>query len=118
MDAIERLREMCLEFPEAVEKPFGGHDAPAFRIRDKMFAMVSEGGEDVSVWMKALPGAQDILVGGDPGRFFVPPYVGSKGWVGVRLDVGEVPWGIIADLVNDSYRMTAPKRLLKLLDDS
>jgi predicted DNA-binding protein (MmcQ/YjbR family) len=120
MDPIERLREVCMAYPEAVEKPFGGHDAPCFRIRDKMFAMVSTGadGSNLDVWMKAEPGAQDVLVRGDPVRFFIPPYVGSKGWIGVRLDTADTPWGIIADLVNDSYRMIAPKRLLKLLDAS
>ncbi len=107
-----------MRFPEAHEKAFGGHDPPAFRVRDKMFAMVSTGDGRVSVWMKAQPGAQEVLVGGDPERFFVPPYVGKNGWIGIRLDVDGLQWGMIEDLVDDSYRMTAPKRLLKLLDDA
>jgi len=118
VDPIEKLREICMQFPEAHEKPFGGHDPPAFRVRDKMFAMVSTGDGRVSVWMKAGPGAQDVLVGGDPERFFVPPYVGKNGWIGIRLDVDGLQWGMIEDLVDDSYRMTAPKRLLKLLDEA
>jgi predicted DNA-binding protein (MmcQ/YjbR family) len=117
MDPIERLRAICMAFPEAHEKAFGGHEPPAWRVRDKMFAMVATGDGRVSVWMKAGPGAQDVLVGGDPERFFVPPYVGSKGWIGIRLDAGGVQWGMIEDLVADSYRMTAPKRLARLLDD-
>lgn len=116
MEAIERLRAICMAFPEAVEKSFGGHEPPAFRVRDKIFASVSTGDGRVSAWMKAAPGAQDVLVSGDPERFFVPPYVGKKGWVGVRLDVDGVPWGMIEDLVADSYRLIAPKRLVKLLD--
>jgi predicted DNA-binding protein (MmcQ/YjbR family) len=116
MDAIERLREMCMAYPEAVEKPFEGHDQPAFRIRDKMFAMVATGDGRISVWMKAQPGAQDVLVGGDPETFFVPPYVGSKGWIGVRIDKPDTPWGIISDLVDDSYRMIAPKRLVRQME--
>lgn len=69
-----------------------------------------------SLWCKAPPGAQEVLVGGDPDRFFVPPYVGHNGWVGVRLDRPGIDWEMVADLVTDSYRMTAPKRLLALLD--
>lgn len=112
-ESFARLREICLVLPEAVEKPFGGHTAPAFRVRDKMFASCME--SQPAVMMKAPPGAQDILVGADPERFFVPPYVGSKGWIGVRLDSG-VDWGVVADLVSDSYRLTAPKSLAKLVD--
>jgi predicted DNA-binding protein (MmcQ/YjbR family) len=118
MDAIDRLRAICMAFPEAHEKAFGGHEPPAWRIRDKMFAMVATGDGRTSVWMKAQPGAQDVLVGGDPERFFVPPYVGHKGWIGVRLDAGDVPWAMLEDLVADSYRLTAPKRLARLLEDA
>jgi predicted DNA-binding protein (MmcQ/YjbR family) len=100
-----------MAFPEAAEKPFGGHDVPAYRVRDRMFAMMATGDGRVSFWCKALPGAQDVLVGGDPERFFVPPYVGHKGWIGVRLDVEGVNWGLVAELVRDSYILTAPKRL-------
>jgi predicted DNA-binding protein (MmcQ/YjbR family) len=107
------LREICLALPEAVEKPFGGHTAPAFRVRDKMF--VGCGERDFVVTMKGAPGAQEVLVGADPTRFFVPPYVGSKGWIGIRLH-GEVDWGMVEDLIRESYRMIAPKTLAKLLD--
>jgi hypothetical protein len=71
----------------------------------------------VSLWCKAPPGAQGVLVASDPQRFFVPPYVGHRGWVGVRLDV-ETDWDDIADIVEESYRMTAPKRLSVRLDRS
>ena len=69
----------------------------------------------MSMWCKAPSGAQEVLVSSDPERFFVPPYVGHHGWVGVWLDV-EVDWEIVADLVEESYRMTAPKRLSALLN--
>ena len=111
-DSFARLRAICLALPEAVEKPFGGHTAPAFRVRDKMFASCME--SRPAVTMKAPPGAQEILVGADPETFFVPPYVGSKGWIGVCLD-GRVDWDVLAELVRDSYRMTAPKSLAKLV---
>ncbi|WP_405085023.1 MmcQ/YjbR family DNA-binding protein [Microbispora sp. NBC_01389] len=112
-NAVARLREICLSLPEAVEKPFGGHTAPSFRIGDKLFAMTSEDGR--SLTFKAGPGVQQALVASDPERFFVPPYVGPKGWVGARLDAAQ-DWAEIAELVEDSYRMIAPKRLLGQLD--
>jgi predicted DNA-binding protein (MmcQ/YjbR family) len=114
-DAFKPLRTICLALPEAVEKPFARHDTPGFRVRDKFFAMGSEHDGETSVWCKAPPGAQEVLTGADPRRFFVPPYLGPKGWVGVRLDDG-VDWSMVEDLVLDSYRMTAPKRLLAQLD--
>jgi predicted DNA-binding protein (MmcQ/YjbR family) len=113
-DVTARLREICLSLPEAAEKPFGGHTAPSFRVRDKLFVMTSEDGR--SMTFKAAPGVQEALVADAPERFFVPAYVGPKGWVGARLDV-EQDWDEIAELVEDSYRMIAPKRLVTLLDD-
>ena len=112
-DPLDRLREICLALPEAIEKEAWGD--PTFRVRDKIFAQYKVGDGRMSVWCKAPPGAQDVLVGSDHERFFVPPYVGHIGWVGVRLDV-EIDWDDVADLVEESYRMTAPKRLLALLD--
>ncbi len=105
---IDRIRRICLALPEAEERPFGGHTAPSWRVRDKLFVMTSEDGS--SMTMKAGPGVQEILVGDDPERFFVPKYVGSKGWIGLRLDV-EHDWDEVAGLIEDSYRLTAPKRL-------
>jgi hypothetical protein len=116
---LERLREICLALPEATEKPFGGHTDPTWRVGDKIFAMYSDnhhGDGMVSLQCKAPPGAQEVLVSGDPERFFVPPYVGHSGWVGVRLGVAPVNWSVLASLITDSYRMTAPKRALKQLD--
>jgi predicted DNA-binding protein (MmcQ/YjbR family) len=111
---MERIREICLSLPEAAEKPFGGHTAPSFRVRDKLFVMTSEDGAYMT--FKAGPGVQEALVAEDPERFFVPAYVGAKGWVGARLDAAQ-DWDEIAELIEDSYRMIAPKRLVKLLDE-
>jgi predicted DNA-binding protein (MmcQ/YjbR family) len=108
-DVIERLREICLSLPEAVEKPFGGHTAPSFRVRDKLFLMTSEDGR--SMMFKAAPGVQEALVASDPKRFFVPAYVGHKGWVGAWL-TAEQDWQEIAELIEDGYRLIAPKRLV------
>lgn len=114
-DALERLRAICLAYPEAQEA--GGVGDPTFKVREKIFAMrhLFEGRQ--SMWCKAPPGVQEILVGGAPERFFRPPYVGHHGWVGMWLDAA-VDWEETADLVEESYRMTAPKRLLALLDGS
>jgi len=107
---VQRVRAICLALPEAEERPFGGHTAPAFRIRDKLFVMTSEDG--ASTTMKAPRGAQQMFVASDPQRFFV----GSKGWVGVRLDLHAAPdWDEIAEMIAESYCLTAPKRLAALV---
>jgi hypothetical protein len=107
-EPTRRLRAICLTLPEAVEREAWGD--PTFRVREKIFAMVKRGDGRVSLWCKAPPGAQTVLVGADPARFFVPPYVGAKGWIGVRLD--DAPdWDEVAWLVRRSWRMTAPRKL-------
>jgi predicted DNA-binding protein (MmcQ/YjbR family) len=106
--AINRVRKACLALPEAEERPFGGHTAPSFRVRDKFFAMTSE--DRQSLTLKVPPGVNVVLVGDNPELFFVPAYVGSKGWVGVRLEVVR-DWDEIDDLIRESYQLIAPKRL-------
>jgi hypothetical protein len=112
---VKRLREICLALPDATEKEAWGECT--FRVGGKMFAMTDKhhhGSEHCAVWVKAPPMVQEILVGADPKRFFKPPYVGHKGWVGVRLDVKNVDWDELAGILEDGYLMTAPKRLAKL----
>ena len=111
-EPTDRLRAICLSLPEAAEREAWGD--PTFRVRDKIFAMAKRGDGRISVWCKAPPGSQLILVGAAAGRFFVPPYVGHKGWIGVRLDDGP-DWGEVATLVRRSYRLIAPRRLAALL---
>jgi hypothetical protein len=114
---LERLRAICLPLPEAVEA--GGVGSPSFKVRDKIFAMRHPlrlpTGDRPSFWCKARRGVQEMLVGSAPDRFAVPPYVGHHGWVAIFLD-GDVDWEELADLVEESYRMTAPKRLVVRLD--
>lgn len=110
---LERLRKICLRYPEAVET--GGVGNPSFKVRDKIFAMQHGHEERPSVWFKGEPGLQELLVGDDSGRFFRPPYVGNRGWVRIFLDA-EVDWEELADMIEESYRRTAPKRLLARLD--
>lgn len=107
-----RLRAICLALPEAIEKEAWGD--PTFRVRERIFAMEKRGDGRVSVWCKAPVGSQGILVGADPELFFVPPYVGHKGWVGMRLDRGP-DWDEVAEIVRRSYRLIAPKRLAALV---
>ncbi|HLJ35681.1 MAG TPA: MmcQ/YjbR family DNA-binding protein [Ktedonobacteraceae bacterium] len=114
-ELLDQLRAICLAFPESFED--GGVGDPSFKVRNKIFAMQHSFNERPSMWCKAPTGVQDILVSSNPERFFVPPYVGHHGWVGVRLDI-ELDWDEVADLVKESYRMTAPKRLCALLDQS
>lgn len=108
MTAITRLRAVCMALPEAEERETW--DIPTFRVRDKIFAMVHPAQGRPSVWLKAPRGAQAILTEAAADRFFAPPYVGHKGWIGIWLDVG-VDWDEMQALVERSWRMTAPKRL-------
>ncbi len=113
---IRAIRKICLELPEVEEKSFGGHTAPAFRVRDKIFVMTSEDGTTMT--MKAPKGVQGILIKSDPERFFFPKYVGPKGWVGVRLDLQAEPdWDEVGEMMIESYCLTAPKTLVKLVTD-
>jgi predicted DNA-binding protein (MmcQ/YjbR family) len=114
---LERLRAICLPFPETVET--GGVASPSFKVRDKIFAMRHPmplaDGDRPSVWCKGRPGVQAALTQSAPERFAVPPYVGHRGWIAIYLD-GDVDWDELADLIEESYRMTAPKRLIARLD--
>jgi predicted DNA-binding protein (MmcQ/YjbR family) len=94
---------------------------PTFRVRNKMFAMFAAAGNHhgdgrPAVWCKAGPGNQAIMVDTAPQRFFVPPYVGPSGWIGIWLDK-RVHWGEISELVRDAYRLVASKRQVARLDE-
>ncbi len=115
LHALDRVRDLCLAFPEAIERETWGD--PTFRVREKIFAMVKQGDGRVSLWCKARTGIQNALVTTDPERFFVPPYVGHHGWIGIRVD-RVIDWDELQDLLTESYCMTAPKRLSALLDSS
>jgi hypothetical protein len=111
-EPLERLRRLCMELPEATERL--SHGEPTWFVGGKRsFVMFADHHHDdrLAFWCAAPPGAQQALVATDPGRFFVPPYVGHRGWLGVRLDV-PLDWEEIAELVADAHRMVAPKRLL------
>jgi hypothetical protein len=105
-------RRLALAFPETEERETWGH--PTFRVRDKMFMTMDTDGTSVTV--KATLEAQAALVGSEPETFSVPAYVGQHGWVGVRLD--RVDPEEMAELIDEAWRMTAPKRLVKGFDAS
>jgi len=110
---IDRLRKLCLALPEAAEQEAWGD--PTFRVGGKIFAMLKRGDGRASIWLNAPDGSQSILVGADPNRFFVPPYLGHRGWVGIRVD-DDPDWAEIAALLERSYRLIAPKRLARRID--
>ena len=105
--ALPRLRTICLALPEAEERETWGE--PTMRVRNKIFAFPRFD----QVTFKADPDERVSLLE-DP-QFFYPPYVGSKGWVGMRLD-GKPDWTEVTELLTTSYRLIAPKRLVALLD--
>jgi hypothetical protein len=118
-DLLGRLRKVCLSLPEAREVEAWGE--PTFRVRKKMFAMYAaagnhHGGGRPAAWIKAAAENQAELVRLAPERYFVPPYVGPSGWVGVWLD-NDADWKDVEELLRDAYRLIAPKRLREQLPD-
>src|SRR4051812_548801 len=115
-DPLDALRRLCLTLPEVTERL--SHGEPAWFVGGKrIFVTYSDHHHDdrLAFWCAAPPGAQDVLVAAAPERFFVPPYVGHRGWLGVRLDVS-ADWDEVAGMVAGAYRQVAPKRLLAQLD--
>jgi hypothetical protein len=113
---IDHLRRLCLALPEATERL--SHGEPTFFVRDrKTFVMMADHHHDdrLAFWCAAPDGFQPMLVEAEPGRFFVPPYVGVRGWLGVYLDV-PVDWDEIRSIVEGAYRAVAPRRLVAELD--
>jgi hypothetical protein len=124
--ALERIRGLCLALPETSERP--SHGAPSFFVREKKcFLMVLDdhhGDGIFGIWCAAPPGNQELLIAADPARFFRPPYVGHRGWLGVRLDGagggatgGAIDWDELAGIVEDAFATVAPKRLLETRPD-
>ena len=106
-----RLRKICLALPDATEKIAWGE--PTWRVGGKLFAQMDthhHGADHIAVWLPMPLGAQEALVEADAEQFFVPPYVGHRGWVGVRID-RKPDWGVVAGLVEEAYRQIAPPRI-------
>src|SRR5664279_1382162 len=116
-DPVGRLRAVALALPETTERL--AHGEPCFYVRGKkVFVMLDNhhhGAEHLGFWCAAPAGAQEALIAENPDRFFRPPYVGHRGWLGVRID--DAPdWDEIAEIVRDAYRQVAPKSLIAHLD--
>jgi|SRR5919197_6714984 hypothetical protein len=111
---LNRIREICLTLPETSERL--SHGAPTFFVRAKRaFVMVLDnfhGDGRFALWCAAPEGVQQMLVEANREHFFVPPYVGHRGWVGVRLDRG-LDWDEIAGIVEDAYAEVAPRKLVE-----
>jgi len=111
---LERIREICLALPETSERL--SHGAPTFFVRGKRaFVMVltdHHGDGRFAIWCAAPDGLQSMLVEADPERFFVPPYVGHRGWLGVRLD-RLLDWDELTGIVEDAFAEVAPRTLVE-----
>jgi predicted DNA-binding protein (MmcQ/YjbR family) len=105
---LTRLRRICLALPEVAEVETW--ETPTFRVRGRIFALVGSHDDALAVWLKAPPGAQELLIEVDPRRFFRPPYLGGRGWIGVVL-AGRVDWAELDSLVRRSFSLVAPKRV-------
>jgi predicted DNA-binding protein (MmcQ/YjbR family) len=113
---LARLSKICLALPETAREIMGDH--AAFKVRKKVFAYFlndHHGDGIVSVACKVLPGDNAALAKANPSKFYLPAYVGPRGWVALRLDVGKVDWSEVAELVTTSYRLVAPKTLTRTL---
>jgi len=115
---LDRITEICLSFPAAARTDSGHH--ADFRVSTKPFAYYLDnhhGDGRVALCVKTARGENHDYIASDPKRFYSPPYIGPQGWVAFRVDVGVVPWKMAADLIEDSYRLTAPKKLLAQLGE-
>jgi hypothetical protein len=117
-ESLERLRSICLAMPEATERL--SHGEPTWFVRGKKtFVMYADRHHDdrLAFWCAAPEGVQAEMVTAEPDRFFIPPYVGVRGWLGVRLDVS-TDWEEISEIVREAYRAVAPRKLVDQMDAS
>jgi hypothetical protein len=117
-DPLETLRAFCTALPEVTERL--SHGEPTWFVRDKKtFVMFADHHHDerLAFWCAAPEGAQDVLIGAEPERYFHPPYVGVRGWLGVYLDVPQ-DWDELGVLVRDAYLTLAPRKLAALVDSN
>lgn len=114
--SLEKASKIALKLPEATREVKGDH--AIFRVRRKVFAYFlndHHGDGIVSICGKTLPGDHKSLVASDPKKYYLPAYIGPRGWVGLRLDVGKIDWEEVEELLKTSYLMTAPRTLRALV---
>lgn len=113
---LTRLTEIILALPETSRKDLGSH--AAFLVRKKIFAYFlndHHGDDIVAVTCKALPGENTALIAAQPKRYYLPAYIGPRGWVALRLDLPRIDWHEVRELLLASYLLTAPKKLAALV---
>jgi hypothetical protein len=113
---LERVSKICNSLPKSVREVLGSH--ASFTVGGKTYAYYlhdHHGDGIIAVACKVLPGDNDALIAAHPEKFYLPAYIGPKGWVGLRLDIAGVDWTEVADLISGSYRLIAPKRLVAML---
>ena len=113
---LKRVSTLCSKLPEVVRELHGSH--ATFVARKRVFAYFLNNHHNdgiVSIAAKVLPGDNALLVKSDPQRFYLPAYIGPRGWVGLRLDQGKPDWDEVSELLRGSYLLTAPKTLVALL---
>ncbi len=116
-EALARVRAICLALPETTERQAWG--APTFRVKERLFAHYRDNHHNdgrLALWLAMPPGAQETLIPAAPDRFFIPPYEGRRGWIGMRLD-GEPDWEEVGTMVEMAYRTVARKPLLAKLGE-
>ncbi len=115
----ERLVEICRVLPEITHETVGdGHIA--FRVRKKIFAYYlfdHHGDGMIAFCCKSTIGEQRRLIRDDPESFFVPAYLGSKGWIAIRLDLDAVDWDTVSELTRQAFQLTAPRKLAILVSE-
>lgn len=112
-EPLDKVRRICLSWKGATERPSWG--TPAFWAGKRQFAIYvndHHGDGITAVWVKAAEGLQSLLMKSNPKVFFSPPYVGVKGWVGIRLD-RRPDWKVVEGILGDAFVITAPKRMAK-----
>jgi phosphoribosylglycinamide formyltransferase-1 len=116
-ERLHKLTEICLALPETKREDKASH--AAFLVRKKIFAYYlnnHHGDEIISVCCKVLPGENQFMVQSGPERFYLPAYIGSRGWIALRMDRPTLNWTEVKELIHGSYLQTAPKRLASLLE--
>ncbi len=118
VDLVDRVRRICMAYPETTERL--SHGAPTWFVRDKkVFVTLWEHGHHAEdfphLWCAAPLGVQQELIDTEPYRYFRPPYVGGRGWIGLRLDVA-LDWAEVSGVCEEAYRTIAPKGLIARLD--
>ena len=117
-DPVERLRAICLALPGVSERL--SHGGPTWFAGKRSFVSLADhhhGSSHLAAWCAAPPGAQEMLIDAAPGRFFRPPYVGHRGWIGLYLDTPDADWDEVALVVREAFRAVAPPKLVRLAEE-